>query len=497
MKTILSFKNWPILVKIVLFILLAYFPIFLHLDTLPVRLWDEARLAINAYEMNKDRDFLVTHYLGNPDMWNTKPPLMIWLQVFFIKLLGVGELAIRLPSAIAAFLTCLLILSLSIKYLKDYWFGLIAVLILITSHGYINMHASRTGDYDALLTFFTTAFCFSFFLFLESHSNKYLHLFFAALTLAVLTKSAQGLFFLPALFIYSLVKKQFIALLKNKWLWIDLLICIAIIAGYYLLREIHNPGYLQAVWDNELWGRYAQPSEGHGEDFGFYFNNFIAFQFPLWYWLIPCGIVFGCASNNPTIRNLSVFSAIAGLTYFLIASSAKTKLEWYDVPLYPFLAVLCAVTISWLFVLLERSSSVLPKFKLNFTPYLFLLFVFYVPYRTIINKVYMPKEYVWDQEFYSLSYYLKQVIKGERNLDKKSLCYVGYNAPYLFYLCILDDCGKHLTFADMHTLKSGDVVIVMQPQVKTYLEEHYSCKIEIDPCGITTYKILEPIAHES
>ena len=92
--------------KIIPYFLLAillYFPIFGHLDTLVLRQYDESRLAINAFEMFKDGNFLVTHFEGNPDMWNTKPPMMIWLQVFFINLIGLGELALRLPSAFAAF----------------------------------------------------------------------------------------------------------------------------------------------------------------------------------------------------------------------------------------------------------------------------------------------------------------------------------------------------------------------------------------------------------
>jgi len=69
--------------KIILFLSLVYFPIFLHLDILPLRMWDEARYAINAYEMNQNGNFIVTHYQGQPDMWNTKPPLMIWFQALF------------------------------------------------------------------------------------------------------------------------------------------------------------------------------------------------------------------------------------------------------------------------------------------------------------------------------------------------------------------------------------------------------------------------------
>ena len=131
-------------------------PIFGHLDRLPIRIWDESRLAINAYEMLYDGDFIVTHFDGQPDMWNTKPPLLIWLQVISMKFNGVNEVSVRLPSAIAAFLSCLVILIFSMRYLKQFWFGFIAIIVLITTQGYISVHATRTGDYDALLTLFTT-----------------------------------------------------------------------------------------------------------------------------------------------------------------------------------------------------------------------------------------------------------------------------------------------------------------------------------------------------
>jgi len=71
--------------KYLLFILLISFPLFLHLDFLPLRLWDEARTAINASEMYHSGRYLIPTYNGEPDMWNLKPPLMVWLQVFFMN----------------------------------------------------------------------------------------------------------------------------------------------------------------------------------------------------------------------------------------------------------------------------------------------------------------------------------------------------------------------------------------------------------------------------
>ena len=104
---------WAVLLAVV------SIPIFVHLNHQPIRIWDEARLAMNAYEMNRDGNLLVTHFEGKPDLWNTKPPLMIWLQVLCIKILGFTELAVRLPSAIAALFTCLVMALFSKRYFND------------------------------------------------------------------------------------------------------------------------------------------------------------------------------------------------------------------------------------------------------------------------------------------------------------------------------------------------------------------------------------------
>jgi 4-amino-4-deoxy-L-arabinose transferase-like glycosyltransferase len=142
--------------KYLLILLLVSFPIFQHLDSLTIRIWDESRLAINAYEMYHNGNYLIPTYDGEPDMWNTKPPLMIWLQVISMKIFGISEFSVRFPSALAAFFTCLSLLIFSVRYVKNFWFGLICVMALVTTTTFIDNHASRTGDYDALLTLFLT-----------------------------------------------------------------------------------------------------------------------------------------------------------------------------------------------------------------------------------------------------------------------------------------------------------------------------------------------------
>ena len=86
---------------LILLLVIASIPLFIHLDVLPFRLWDESRLASNAYEMHRNGNLIVTYYEGQPEMWNTKPPLAIWMQLIFIKILGFNELAVNRAAAVA------------------------------------------------------------------------------------------------------------------------------------------------------------------------------------------------------------------------------------------------------------------------------------------------------------------------------------------------------------------------------------------------------------
>jgi 4-amino-4-deoxy-L-arabinose transferase-like glycosyltransferase len=68
---------------------------------LPVVMWDEARLSINALEMLRTGHLLVPTFHGQPDLWNPKPPLATWLAASSMWLFGASEITLRLPSMLA------------------------------------------------------------------------------------------------------------------------------------------------------------------------------------------------------------------------------------------------------------------------------------------------------------------------------------------------------------------------------------------------------------
>jgi 4-amino-4-deoxy-L-arabinose transferase-like glycosyltransferase len=450
--------------KYLLLLLLVSLPLFLHLYFLTIRLWDEARTAINAYEMYHSGNYLVPTYNGEADMWNLKPPLMVWLQVFFMKLIGINEWSVRLPSALAALFTCVIIILISVRYIKSFWFGCFCVLVLVTSRGYVGYHAARTGDYDTLLTLFLTLANFAFFIFLENSKTKYLYLFFFSMILAVLTKNSAALMIVPGLFIYVVVKKKLLFLLKNKHLYIGLVIFLLISSGYFFLREIYNPGYGKAIWESDFGGRYLNTLFGHKHSFWYYFGNLFDHRFIIWVFFVPFGIYFGLKNSNIRIKNLTLFSSIIALTYFLFISAAQTKLFWYALPMYPFLAIFAGTCIYHIFSKLKEK-----KLKHQVLPYIVVGLIFITPYILMIQSLKAKSP----NHDYEICNYLRNIAQGKIDRDDFFIIYGGTFFHGEFYINLLQEQGKNIAEKNRMNIKTGDIVLICQDEIKKYLEENY------------------------
>ena len=74
------------------------FTFFIKLSSIPIRIWDEARNANNAFAMYLHGNWMIPYYEGQPDMWNTKPPFFIWLQTINMHLFGVNHAEIVVVS---------------------------------------------------------------------------------------------------------------------------------------------------------------------------------------------------------------------------------------------------------------------------------------------------------------------------------------------------------------------------------------------------------------
>ncbi|MFW5821436.1 MAG: ArnT family glycosyltransferase, partial [Bacteroidota bacterium] len=308
---------------------LGIIPLFYQLGNPVLTLWDESRRAVNAYEMYDKGNLLVTHFNGEPDMWGTKPPLLIWLQSLSMHIFGVNEWAIRFPAALAGLLLGFLLLWFSRRYTESYLWGFISVLILYTSVGYINLHSVRTGDFDSLLVLFTTAASFLLFLAAEEierkKKNRLIILFFIFLSLAALTKSIVAFIMAPAYLVFLIYRKELSAWFRNKNFYLGMFILVVLVGGFYFLRNVLNPGYIEAVIENEITGRYLDTLEQNKKPFHYYFSMLYRYGFKDWFYLVPIGIFLAYLGRNIKNKRLITYLILLTLSFLLVISISETK----------------------------------------------------------------------------------------------------------------------------------------------------------------------------
>ena len=419
---------------------LAYFPLFLHLDTLSLSIWDEARRACNAFEMTQNGNWLVTHFDGKPEMWGTKPPFLIWMQATLMKVIGYNELAVRLPSALAGLALVGVFMHFGIRTMKSWALGVAAIFVLLTTDGFVDFHVTRTGDFDALLSLWLSLYLLSFYRYTQGNDadqrRKYLYYTVLFVGLATFTKGIAGLFFLPSLFVFALLERQLLPTLTNKHTYFGIAAFLIFILGFYFLREAYNPGYLKAVWENELGGRYVNALEGNEQPFWFYFKLIASKEFLPWLWWLPLGLFLGFTGTKKE-RSLTSLLLVNSILFLLIISNAGTKHAWYNAPVYPSLALICALGISKIYTQLNNQLTVRPNLK-TFIGVVFFLAIFGYPYANIIEKVHWPKPQYGEKHSYA------NYMRSHTSLDHCRVGNINYNANNNFYVHTLKAQGKDI-----------------------------------------------------
>jgi 4-amino-4-deoxy-L-arabinose transferase-like glycosyltransferase len=337
--------------------ILAFTALFIGLDIAerPIALWDESRLAVNALEMRQRGFSLVTTYGFAPDLWNTKPPLLIWLQAGAIDLFGAREWAIRLPSLLAAVATAGLTLRFAWRLSASLFVMAIAGLALVVSGGFYGYHAAMTGDYDALLALFVTGYLLLLFELLHRRRPSAVPVIACGLLVAAacLTKGVAGLVPGAGVAVYVLARWRWRRLFETPWYGLAALLAVAIVGGFYAAREATAAGYLGAVMTNELGGRYLHGLGGHTWP-AYYYPQMLAelfafgpaFALPLLATALPW-------RRTPSAAFLTYANVIT-VVFLLVLTLGRTKIYWYLVPIYPVLSIAFAVAVERILVLTGR-----------------------------------------------------------------------------------------------------------------------------------------------
>jgi len=389
---------------------------FYHLGELPIVQWDESRLAVNAAEMCQSGNYLVSTFEGQADLYNTKPPFMIWLQVASIHLFGLDEFAIRFPSALSGLLCIFLCGFIIYKHGKNIYAACFCMFILACSKGFIQLHGSITGDYDALLTFWILAAFYQFYLlFICEKISGSKWYFMLCLSLAVMSKSAAAMLVFPVFILTLLAFGQYRKMIQVGFYCLFATIPFIL---FCILREQASAGYLQAIMDNDFGGRFSKALEGHTSEWYYYIVNLFDYRFNYLIWLLIPALIYAIVKKDLLYRTCSIFFML----FLIFISIPKTRIHWYDMPALPLVALIITLFIT------EVYSSIQEAFlKTTYLCALCLLLMFPMieKYKFITER----KGLELDMGHYELSQILRNQAQNEQ------LIYLAgpYDAEFYFY----------------------------------------------------------------
>lgn len=322
------------------------FLFFAGLDRIALTDRDEGEYAASVMAMQKSGDWVVPtlngrHYLE-------KPIGVFWAMGASEALLGPGEEAARLPSAVSGFLMVLCAGALVLAATRVLPFAVLAA----AACGFtpLMLLVSRSCLTDALLGLFTTMALGSFFLATESppaRARWWYLIAWAGLALGFLTKGpVAAAVVLPSAVIYAIWQRRLLPVLKESRILWGLLIFLVVNLPWYGLAFYRLGGeFWQAFFVSQNLRRFSEVLLGHGGGFFYYLPVILMGCFPFAAAALPA-LVRALFKNPASARaadpaaRLRLFSAVSASVVLLVFSLAATKQINYILPALPFLGVL-------------------------------------------------------------------------------------------------------------------------------------------------------------
>lgn len=302
-----------------------------------VRDWDEARHGVNAYEMVKNNEWIVTTYGNEIDYWNLKPPLSEWMIALGYLVFGFNLFGMRIYSAVSMILTALICGLFAYKSNGK----ISAIVTLVCFSGttpLLFQHCARTGDADSLYILFHMIAVLALCSYLRRGVGLYLSCL--CFSFAFLTKSWHaGCIGIIVLTCLILTKRIFRFKVKN---WI---LCVISALGPIMLwaaarASKDGTAFFEGMLELDLLERSTTVLVGTAGEVTYYFRH-------LWNSRIFIPLVMMAAFAVPLLtdkkkRGIIGVLGLAVLLPLLAFSLAKSKLHWYILCIYPPLILLAA-----------------------------------------------------------------------------------------------------------------------------------------------------------
>lgn len=306
---------------------------------------DEPRYAQVAREMLDRRDWITPTLGGRP--WLEKPPLYYWQAMLSYSIIGVTDVAARIPSALDATVLVLAVYFFFRKFRRGVEVD--AALITASCAGIIGY--SRAASMDMPLAASFTIAMLAWWAWRESQKRIYLVAFYVCLALGMLAKGPLAPFLaVIILLIFAAACSAWRAVLRT--LWIPGILFFSVIAlPWYIAVQIKNPQFFREFILEHNLARFSTGLYHHPEPFWYYLPVAALALVPWVVFVMAAGgeSVHAWWGERQTLRNepdlelqFRIFACCWLVVPVLFFSISQSKLPGYILPAIPAGAVLLA-----------------------------------------------------------------------------------------------------------------------------------------------------------
>ena len=322
-------------------VLLAGAMFLFHLGSPALTSPNEGLYAEVAREMNETGQFVIPR--ANGVVYLEKPPLLYWLTAVSMRLSGENAFAARLPSALAAIVTVVIVVAAG-RRLFGSRAGMLSGVVLATSLGFALV--ARQVLFDSLLTLWTTVALLGFWFGTETADEtrlspkRWLLAGYAALGLAVLTKGLVGLT-IPTLIVlaYALFARDG-ERLRRAISAPGLLLLLAVAAPWHVIAGLRQKQFFWFYFVNEHWLRFLgkrEPADFHADPI--FAPAAALFLLPLpWSAFLPAAVRSDLWGPRRSRESVFLISWILAPVVFFTLSQTRTY--YYLLPAVPPIALL-------------------------------------------------------------------------------------------------------------------------------------------------------------
>ena len=317
----------------IVFVLSAFMCIF-GIWGVPLLDPDEPVYAETAREMIQFGDFLSPRIFN--EYWYDKPPMYYWLVAICQFIFGYSEFAARLPAALAAVGTAVVV-YIGVTGVIHEKAGFWSALVLTSCIQFF--YLGKAAVTDTTLLFFMTSALLCFW-------QKQYWPMYVFMALGTLTKGPIGIVFPGAIIIlYLLASGELYELTRMHFIRGILLYLLICAPWYYAMYTVHGMVFIETFLGFHNLTRFTTPEHASRVTFWYYFPVVVLGLFPwtgLWLKSVKDSIL---DSRIDDMQKLW-FPHIWAIFVFLFFTVCKTKLVSYILPMFPAMAIVIGWNIS-------------------------------------------------------------------------------------------------------------------------------------------------------